>query len=74
MAIFGDFFASYVFSEPRAQVSDMRLKFALRPHHVRKYDRHPICGAEIRREKKKRKKEERKKKPQGKNIMVYPIP
>jgi len=26
------------------QVSDLRLKFALRPHHVCKYDRHPICG------------------------------
>jgi len=26
------------------QVSDLRLKFALRPHHVWKYGRHPICG------------------------------
>jgi len=26
------------------QVSDLHLKFALRPHHVRKYGRHPICG------------------------------
>ena len=25
------------------QVSDMHLKFALRPHHVWKYGRHPIC-------------------------------
>jgi len=33
-----------VFSASRAQhVSDLRLKFALRPHHVWKYDRHPIC-------------------------------
>jgi len=24
------------------QVSDLHLKFALRPHHVRKYGRHPI--------------------------------
>jgi len=24
-------------------VSDMHSKFALRPHHVLKYDRHPIC-------------------------------
>jgi len=31
------------------QVSDLQLKFALRPHHVWKYGRHPICGAEIRR-------------------------
>jgi len=35
------------------QVSDLHLKFALRPHHVWKYGRHPICGAaEIRRGKK----------------------
>ena len=26
------------------QVSDLPLKFALRPHHVWKYGRHPICG------------------------------
>jgi len=32
VAIFGDFFASCVFSEP--QVSDLHLKFALRPHHA----------------------------------------
>jgi len=25
------------------QVSDLRLKFALRPHHVWKYGRRPIC-------------------------------
>jgi len=25
-------------------VSDLRLKFALRPHHVWKYGRHPIYG------------------------------
>jgi len=25
-------------------VSDLHLKFALRPHHVWKYGRHPICG------------------------------
>jgi len=33
-----------VFSASRVQkVSDLRLKFALRPHHVWKYGRHPIC-------------------------------
>jgi len=42
MAIFGDFFASCVFSERVQQVSDLRLKFALRPHHVWKYGRHSI--------------------------------
>jgi len=44
MAIFGDFLCP-VFSAIRVQqVSDLHLKFALRPHHVWKYGRHPICG------------------------------
>jgi len=44
LAIFGDFLRP-VFSAIRMQqVSDLRLKFALRPHHVWKYGRHPICG------------------------------
>jgi len=34
-----------VFSASRVQqVSDLHLKFALRPNHVWKYGRHPICG------------------------------
>jgi len=34
-----------VFSASRVQqVSDLHLKFALRPDHVWKYGRHPICG------------------------------
>ena len=34
-----------VFSASRVQqVSDLHLKIALRPHHVWKYGRHPICG------------------------------
>jgi len=34
-----------VFSASRVQqVSDLHLKFTLRPHHVWKYGRHPICG------------------------------
>ena len=34
-----------VFSASRVQqVSDLHLKFALRPHHVWKYGRHPICS------------------------------
>jgi len=34
-----------VFSASRVQqVLDLHLKFALRPHHVWKYGRHPICG------------------------------
>jgi len=33
-----------VFSQSRVQhVSDLHPKFALRPHHVWKYVRHPIC-------------------------------
>ena len=33
-----------VFSASRVQhVSDLHLKFALRPHHVWKYGRHPLC-------------------------------
>jgi len=33
-----------VFSASRVQhISDLHSKFALRPHHMWKYDRHPIC-------------------------------
>jgi len=33
-----------VFSASRVQhVSDLHLKFALRPHHACKYGRHPLC-------------------------------
>jgi len=33
-----------VFSASRVQhVSDLHLKFALRPHHVWKYGTHPMC-------------------------------
>jgi len=40
---FGDFLHP-VFSASRVQhVSDLRRKFVLRPHHVWKYGRHPIC-------------------------------
>jgi len=47
-------------------VSDLHPKFALRPHHVWKHGRHPICdGWEWARKKEDRK----KKKPQDKNIM-----
>jgi len=41
------------------QVSDLHPKFALRPHHVWKYGRHPICdGLDYARKKIKKKKEE----------------
>ena len=40
-------FLHRLFSASRVQqVSDLHLKFALRPHHVWKYGRHPICGEE----------------------------
>jgi len=43
MAIFATFLRP-VFAASRMQhVSDLRLKFALRPHHVCKYVRHPLC-------------------------------
>jgi len=51
MAIFGDFFGSCISSEPLQQVSDLRLKFALKPRHVWKYARHQSATAEIRRDK-----------------------
>ena len=59
MAIFATFFRP-VFSANRVQqVSDLHLKFALRPHHVWKYGRHQSAAAEIRRGKKKEEEEER---------------
>jgi len=43
MAFFDDFLCP-VFAASRVQhVSDLRLKFSLRPHHVCKYGRHPTC-------------------------------
>jgi len=39
----GDFLRP-VFAASRVQhISDLHSKFALRPHHVWKYGRHPIC-------------------------------
>jgi len=44
MPIFGEFLGP-TFPESRMQhVSDLHLKFALRPHHVWKYGRHPISN------------------------------
>jgi len=37
-------FFGHALAASRVQhVSDMHPKFALRPHHVSKYGRHPIC-------------------------------
>jgi len=52
-------------------ISDLHSKFALRPHHVCKYGRHPVCDHWAEARKKRRWK---KKKPQDKNIMACPIP
>jgi len=41
------------------QVSDLRLKFALRPHHVWKYGRHPIRPLRLGEEKEEEEEEER---------------
>jgi len=41
--LFGDFLGPVFSASCMQQVSDLRPKFALRPHHVWKYDRHPIC-------------------------------
>ena len=53
------------------QVSDLHLKFALKPHYVWKYGRHPVCGSSYQARKKRKKK---KNKRQDENIMVCPIP
>jgi len=60
-----------VFSASRVQhVSDLHLKFTLRPHYVCKYGRHPLYAtAEIRRGKKK----EERRNHRMKIYMVCPI-
>ena len=40
----GDFLCPVFSTSHVQQVSDLHLKFALRPHDVWKYGRHPICG------------------------------
>jgi len=42
--IFGDFLGPAVSPSHAQQVSDLHSKFALGPHHVTKYGRHPMCG------------------------------
>jgi len=39
----GDFLGAVFSASPVQHVSDLHSKFALRPHHVSKYGRHPIC-------------------------------
>jgi len=49
MAIFGDYFASCIFREPRAALSDLHSKFALGPQHVSNMVDFQSPTAEIRR-------------------------
>ena len=44
MAIFDVFLRPVFAASPVQYVLDLHLKVALRPHHVCKYGRHPICG------------------------------
>jgi len=61
-------FSRPVFPTSRMQhVSDLHLKFALRPHHVWKYGRRPLCYCCLGEERKKDRRYN--KKPQGKHIM-----
>ena len=72
MAIIGDFLRPEFSVSRMHHVSDLHLKFALRPHHVWKYGRHSnLRRLRLGEEKKERRKQ--KKKPQGKNIMARPI-
>jgi len=41
---FDDFLRPVFAASPVQHVSDLHLKFALRPHHVCKYGTHPVCG------------------------------
>jgi len=43
MAIFGDFLRPEFLVSRVQHFLDLHLKFALKPHHVWKYGRHPIC-------------------------------
>ena len=42
--IYGDFCVLYFSASCLQHISDMHSEFTLRPHHVWKYGRHPICG------------------------------
>jgi len=67
--LFGDFLRR-VFSPSRAQhVSGLHSKFALRPHHVWKYGRHPISDLRQLRLGEEKEEKERQKKQQDENIM-----
>jgi len=65
--IFGDFFASFVFTSRMPHISDLHSKFTLTPHKV--------ATAENKRGKKKEEEERRRRKktPQLENVMACPI-
>jgi len=42
--IFGDFLGPAFPASCMQHISDLHSKFALMPHHVLKYGRHPICN------------------------------
>jgi len=60
---FGDFLGPAFPASCVQHISDLQSKFALGPHHVSKYGRHPICYLWDYARKKRRKKK------QDKNIM-----
>jgi len=41
--IFGEFLGAAFPANHVQQISEIHSKFALRPHHVSKYGRHPVC-------------------------------
>jgi len=43
IAIFASFLRPVFSASHMQHISDVHPKFALRPHHVWKYGRHPIC-------------------------------
>jgi len=43
MTIFGEFLDPAFPASHVQHISDLHSKFALGPHHVSKYGRHPIC-------------------------------
>jgi len=42
--IFGEFLHPVFSASHMQHVSELHPKFALRPHYVWKYGRHPVCG------------------------------
>jgi len=70
-AIFSDFLRP-VFSAIRVHhILDMHPKFALRPHHVRKYGTIQSPTAEIRRRKKEEEEEKEEETGQKYNVRIY---